>query len=172
MKKWIVLVLIGLIVMFVAWWAMQQLETKKNRVAPTTTEDVQPPLVEVDGLAEYCAGTGSKINLRSATRLNKAGNYVPREFTTAHGGELHIVVKDIASDVPLDLGISTRVSIGPVASDWRQESSAAVVLDVREDKYSSFSLQPSTYWLFVSDGGDIDIISCEENNLSLVEYDN
>lgn len=176
MKSWVgVIVGVIALVALVSWWTTQQ---RDSIIVPTSSTAQKQAVLkqeEIDGLAEYCAGSGSRINLRSATRLNSNGIYVPREFTTTNGGEFRLVIKNISADVPMDLGTFSTVRIGRFEGEptWNKAiaQSALLEFDVREDKYSSFTLDPGTYWLWVSDGGDIDIISCEPNNLSLVEYD-
>ena len=130
-----------------------------------------PSQEQISGIELHCEDAkGSSITMHNTKTLDKEGTLVPREFIT-NGGDLHIVIKDIRRSGVLDTGATASLAIGPTENDWQLASNAVININTIEDKYDRFSLEAGQYWLWVSDGGNVEIISCEPDNLSLVEYD-
>jgi len=126
--------------------------------------------VEVNGHELYCNNVGSKVVMDRVFRSDVKVGSVPREFITK-GGELYVVIKDISRTWVLDTGTLARIRIGKGGTDAWNVTNTLVHINAIEDEYDKFTIGPGQYWLWVSTGGNVEIISCEEDNLSLVEYE-
>ena len=160
-KKTIYIILTLVLLILVGKGAYIYLKPEKVEVIP----------IEPDGIEVNCEdGVGSKVRIERVFRGDGLGGYVPREFVTK-GGDLYVVIKDIGPIGVLDFGTHATIRIGLSDKTWKTEEDTLVTVEAREDRYDKVTLDAGQYWFWVSNGGNIEIVSCEPENLSLVTYD-